>query len=287
MTGPDGTLSELEIEELLGAYALDALEPDERDLVEQHLKSCVRCLEEVARYHETAGLLANSGGPAPDQVWDGIAERLDGAVPAVVSVPSWDRLAARLVTPEGADGSAVQEQDRGSKVVPISSGRRRSRIAAAVAGAVAMAAALAAVLLGVQVHHLDRQVSALSAPSQAITTAAQTALEDPGTQRVKLTPPPTSTAPGNAVVTVVLAKSGTDYLIARGLAPLPPQETYQLWGSISGQLISLGVLGAHPGTMAFSFDSNVKVQVFAITAEQAGGVAQSHHLPLVDGSVTA
>ena len=37
MTGTPVGPTESEIEELLGAYALDALEPDERALVEAHL----------------------------------------------------------------------------------------------------------------------------------------------------------------------------------------------------------------------------------------------------------
>ena len=37
-----------EIEELLGAYALDAVDDDERDLVEAHLAGCPRCRAEVA-----------------------------------------------------------------------------------------------------------------------------------------------------------------------------------------------------------------------------------------------
>jgi anti-sigma factor RsiW len=56
--------AEPEIKELLGAYALDALEPDERAMVEAHLRTCVRCSVEVARHHEVAGLLANPGGDA-------------------------------------------------------------------------------------------------------------------------------------------------------------------------------------------------------------------------------
>ncbi len=50
------------IAELLGAYALDALEPAEMELVEAHLQECPRCAAEVAQHHEVAGLLANSGG---------------------------------------------------------------------------------------------------------------------------------------------------------------------------------------------------------------------------------
>ena len=275
--------TEAEIEELLGAYALDALEPDEALMVEEHLRECVRCSAEVARHHEVAGLLANSGGVAPDELWDRIAERLDSA-----GAPSWEVLAARL------DGPSVPAIDQGAvsapvaEVVPIEqAARRRGRWTTGVISAVAVAAAVAALVLGVQVHHLNGQVSALGSSHQTVTQAAQVALENPTTQRVQLTPTATSTAPSGATVTLVLSATGTGFVIPQGLHTLPDEETYQLWGSISGQLISLGVLGADPRVATFTFDSGAKVQAFAITIEQEGGVAQSTHQPLVEGSVQA
>ena len=80
-----------EIQELLGVYALDAVDPETAAMVERHLGECVRCSIEVAQHHEVAGLLANSGGASPAGLWSGIASRLDGSAP-----PSWERLAKRL-----------------------------------------------------------------------------------------------------------------------------------------------------------------------------------------------
>ena len=92
-------MSHEEIEELLGAYALDAVEPNVAAIIEAHLEGCVRCAIEVAQHHEVAGLLANAGGAPPSSLWDGIAAQLDGT-----SDQSWDRLAARLDEP-GPGGS--------------------------------------------------------------------------------------------------------------------------------------------------------------------------------------
>jgi len=294
VTGTPVGPTESDIEELLGAYALDALEPDERALVEAHLEGCPRCAAEVAQHHEVAGLLANTGGPAPDELWDRIAERLDPP-----AAPSWDRLAARLQVPADApdvadapDATAAGAppavgREAGADIVPIDRARRPGRVATVVVSIVAAAAALAAVVLGVQVHHLNHQVSALNVTHQTVSQAAQAALEDPTTQRIQLTPTPTSTAPKDAVVTMVMARSGTGYVIADGLQALPAQETYQLWGSVGGQLISLGVLGPDPRTSTFTFDSAARVQAFAITAEQSGGSVQPTHQPLVEGAVQA
>src|SRR5260221_6653406 len=72
-----------DIEELLGAYACDAVDPDERDAVERHLPGCPRCRAEVAELREVTALLANADAatPVPDGVWDRIASSLEETPP--------------------------------------------------------------------------------------------------------------------------------------------------------------------------------------------------------------
>jgi Anti-sigma-K factor rskA/Putative zinc-finger len=280
-----------EIQDLLGAYALDAVDPETAAVVERHLEGCLRCSTEVAQHHEVAGLLANSGGASPATLWDGIASQLDGSTP-----PSWERLSARLET--GADrtddqmggresaaagaGAADGAADDASNVIPFTQDRRRVRWVAWTASAVAGAAAVVAVLLGVQVHHLDRQVEALQAP---LSGAEQAALNAPSTKRVHLTARPST---GNPVdVMVVLTKSGTGFVQAGQLARLPIDQTYQLWGVVGEKTISLGLLGARPTVMAFSVAGGAAVSAFAITAEHSGGVVQSSNQPVVAGPVSA
>jgi hypothetical protein len=275
----------LEIQELLGAYALDAVDPETAALIEGHLEECVRCSIEVAQHHEVAGLLANSGGTSPADLWDGIARQLDGSAP-----PSWEGLAGRLETggerPERVVGSPT--------VVPIaragSPARRAGRVGVVAATVAAVAAAVVAIGLGVQVHHLDNQVNALSG-RPSLTAAERVALASPTTKRVVLkagtggtTVPGGTTAPGR--VTVVLTSSGTGFVEAGGLAGLPRHRTYQLWGVIGGKPISLGLLGSDPGVVPFSVAGGA-VTVFAITDESAGGVVTSTNQPVVEGSVSA
>jgi Anti-sigma-K factor rskA/Putative zinc-finger len=276
-----------EIQELLGAYALDAVDPETAAVVEHHLDGCLRCSTEVAQHHEVAGLLANSGGASPATLWDGIASQLDGSTP-----PSWERLSVRLET--GADRTDDQMGGRetaaavagaaedAANVIPITKDRRRGRWVAWTASAVAGAAAVVAVLLGVQVHHLDRQVAALQAP---LSGAEQTALNAPSTKRVQLTAHPSTGTPVD--VTVVLTKSGTGFVQAGQLSRLPIDQTYQLWGVVGEKTISLGLLGARPTVVAFSVASGAAVSAFAITAEHSGGVVQSSNQPVVAGQVSA
>ena len=76
-----GALRHPDVDDLLGAYALDALDPDERDAVELHLRDCPRCRAEVADFRETAALLAYGGAEAPPGVWEKIQASLEEAPP--------------------------------------------------------------------------------------------------------------------------------------------------------------------------------------------------------------
>ncbi len=117
------------------------------------------------------------------------------------------------------------------------------------------AAAVAAIaLLGVEVGHLDHRLNQVTAASagQTLTAAARNALLDPSAQRITLTGVGPGPSPG---AVVVVQPSGAAFLFNQGLPALPPGQTYQLWAMIDGQPISVGVLGAHPATVAFSLDT--------------------------------
>ena len=282
MSTTPNPLSHTEIEELLGVYALDAIDPETAAVVEAHLAECVRCSIEVGQHHEVAGLLANSGGQPPARLWDGIAERLDGT-----SDGSWDRIAARLgPADERVAGDATTGPSVGAPVVTIGSGTRRSRWAPAGAGLVAAAAAVLALVLGLQVHHLNGQVNALRAGPQ-LSTAERAALASPTTRRIPLAG--TSSTGGNGTpATIVLTAAGTGFLIdgtGNGLAPLPSDRTYQLWGVVGDRTISLGLLGPHPDIVPFSVAGSAPVTEFAVTDEVAGGVVTSRNQPVAVGTV--
>jgi anti-sigma factor RsiW len=271
-----------EIQELLGVYALDAVDPETAAMVQRHLAECVKCSIEVSQHHEVAGLLANSGGESPAGLWDGIASQIDGSVP-----PSWERLAARLEPGAGRSDRTVpggDDADTGTvaDVVPITGGRRNRWVLRGVS-LVAAAAIVVALVLGTQVHHLNNQVSALQA-NPLLSAAEQSALQQPSTKQVELTSK-TSSTPGK--VTVVLTSSGTGFVEIDQLRALPSDKTYQLWGVIGGRTISLGLLGSDPTVVPFSVAGDGSVQAFAITAEHAGGVVQSQNQPVVAGEVTA
>ncbi len=278
-------MSHTEIEELLGVYALDAVDPETAAEVEAHLPGCVRCTVEVAQHHEVAGLLANSGGTPPADLWGGIAEQLGGTTDR-----SWDRLAARLDAPGGGGTDAVSLAggDGRAPVVPIATATRRRRWARAGVGLVAATAAVLALVFGLQVRHLNDRVDALQGGPQ-LPAAERAALASPSTRRIPLAAT-ASTGSDSTPATIVLTAAGTGFLVdeaSGGLPPLPADRTYQLWGVVGARAISLGLLGPHPGIVPFSVAGSAQVTEFAVTDEVAGGVVQSAHHPVAVGAPRA
>jgi anti-sigma factor RsiW len=265
----DRAMSHDEIAEMLGAYALDAVEPDEAEMIAAHLEECPRCAAEVAEHWEVTGLIANAGVDAPVELWDRIAARIDDT-------------GANLRRPAPLHLAPTADLPR----VPS---RTRRPWAWSAVGAIAAAAAVVAVLLGVQVGRLDQRVSQLTTASRhaGLSEQVQAALLDPRARQVDLTantgaPGGPSTSPGSGQRTAVLVilPDGSAFMLNTGLPRLAADRTYQLWGVVHGQTVSLGLLGSQPSDVAFSVNPSAPVGTFAVTDEVAGGVVRSTHLPV-------
>ena len=93
---------EVRLDELLGAYALDAVSDEERREVEQYLAVNPRARAEVAAHREVATMLAWSGTPAPDGLWERIAGQLESEAPKpsgeLAAVLAFDPSATRTGT---------------------------------------------------------------------------------------------------------------------------------------------------------------------------------------------
>jgi anti-sigma factor RsiW len=237
--------------ELLGAFALDAVDPDEAAAVREHLAGCPRCRDEVAQHHQTAGLLAPPGDEPPAHLWEGISARLGQSPPAAEPVP--------LDVPQPA------VRPRRAPERPA-----RSRWGLRVGALVAVAAAAAIAALGVEVGRLDHRLNrvAASTGAQDLSDAARNALLNPQTQRILLSSP----GPNSQVLAEVVAGSpSTAFLFNRGLPALPSARTYQLWLTGPGRTISMGLLGSNPGTVAFALGPTLPSRAFAVTVEPANG----------------
>lgn len=232
------------VEELLGVYALDAVDDDERALVDAHLAECPRCRAEVDGYREVAAQLALSGAPAPSGLWDRIAEAIEGAPAPPL----------RLVVDEG-------RRDRGRRWWT--------------AGKSVAAAAAAVAIVGLSVASV-RQQDTIDGMEQAqdLTGAANAAFASPEARIAEL-----ATPDGEVLVRAAVLPDGNGFVLANALPDLDG-GTYQLWGAAGGQVISLGPLGEAPGVRSFPADESVSQLM--ITAE-AAPVAAPTSDPLVAG----
>lgn len=245
--------------ELLGAYSLDAVDADERRLVEAHLRSCPRCAAEVSDHREVAAMMAYSGAPAPEGVWTRIIETLEEPPPA---------MNLRVSPPDSAGPSAPMND--------LSA--RRDRRQWIPLSAIAAALVVIALAFGV-VANTDDNDPGRDELAASIEDVARNALDDHDSSTVLLESPGDETHRATAAI----EPDGSGYLLEISLPALDESHTYQLWGIREDAVISLGVLGHAPEIAAFHVDDSIKS--LAITAEVAGGVPQSSNRAVVAGDV--
>jgi anti-sigma factor RsiW len=251
-------LTHAEIEDLLGVYALNALDGDEHELVERHLEGCPRCRAEVAQHREVAATLAATGGPAPEGVWNRIAAVIEGDAP---DMP--------LALPRG-DGA----------VVPLRRSPAPGSFSRRAVAAMAAAAAVVVALLGVGLVRQDQRLDDLQVAmsADALERAAVAAQADPEALVARM-----ESDDGDVHATAAVLPDGKGYLVGRNLPVLDVDRTYQLWGVTPDDVISLGVLGPQVDVAGFAAHGDVKSLV--ITEEVAGGVVSSEQPPALQGEL--
>lgn len=250
-----------EMQELAGAYAIDALESDETEAFELHVAECPRCRAEVRDHRETAALLAHAGTAAPDGLWDRIAGQLEEEPP--------NELASIFRMPIGAEREERRQQRFNGKRI-----RRMAAMAASVA------AALTGLALVQQNVNQGNRIDDITHQNQlvALRLEANDALADPASHLVKL-----QSFDGTQSVSAVVRSSGVGYITnPSGTTALTSGRAYQLWGlSASGAAKSLGVLGGEISVA--KFDAVGDFARFAITIEKAQGALQPTQNPLLSG----
>lgn len=240
-----------EIAELLGAYALDAVEPDERDRVELHLAECPRCRAEVAEHREVAAVLAQSGAPAPEGVWARIAADLAPSPPPM-----------RV---------AVLPADDDAEVVDLA-GARRNRPNRVVLAVVGLAAAIVLVVgLAAVIGNDDGKGQ----------TTEELAAEAVGNSKLQV-----DLAGEGVSAKAVVQADGRGYLILDDVPPPADGDVYQLWGKVHGEVLSLGTFGG-TSVVPFSVDAGHigDIELFAVTEEHSPGVVASTQDPMMAGTV--
>ena len=242
--------------DLVAAYAIHAVDDDERDFVEAHLDDDPIYREELGRFLTTASSLTVDA-PVPESTWNAITARTRATAGEVVSArteSSTDELG--VVTPAVA------------KVITMDAARaaRRSRLR------IAVGAAAASALVAVP---LTLQFAGGGSPSLA--AVATKVASQRGSRSVSL-----KDDAGKAIAEVVVGADGRGYLRRDSLPALPKGQAYQLWAITGATPVSAGVLGRDPSVSAFTVDA--PTTAIALSVEPTAGSTQPTSTPIAAGT---
>jgi anti-sigma-K factor RskA len=246
-----------DLHSLTGAYALDALDADERDRFEAHLETCDACTQEVADLRAVTLQLSEASQTPPPA---GLRERI---------------LLAASTTPQPHHSrpDGVVELDRRRRPPP----RWTQRLTAA-----------AAAMLAAAVAGLSYTVANLTAELTEVENASEQAQRTADQLSDLLAAPDAEMATAEAVDgasgrVVASQLRGEAVFIADGLPAAPPGHTYQLWlidgsGPESVGLFAPNVDGRVTHLIAADIADAVAV---GVTIEPAGGSAQPTSDPIL------
>jgi len=194
---------------LAGAYAMDAISPEDRARFERHLARCAECAQEIASLREATARLATATAQTPPP---GLKERVMAAAattrqrfPVTADVPA---------------RSAWVKDIRIRTRAWLNSLAWRGRLVVAAGAVVTVAVLAAAVVFGISNGTMRQQLSQAQASSQQV-AAVLTARDATMT---------TGTVRGGGTVTIVMSHSMHALVFtAAGLHALPASRAYELW----------------------------------------------------------
>ncbi|MFF2305279.1 anti-sigma factor domain-containing protein [Streptomyces sp. NPDC058128] len=225
---------------MTGAYALDALDPEEQEAVRRHLAECPSCAQEVLEFSETVVRLGLAVAVTPTATLrTGVMERI----------------------------ATVRQEPPATRAVRAPRGRRGLRrwshwaLAACLAGAVGLGGVAA------WQHGLAEDARQETTRARQANDAVAEVLAAPDA-RVS-----TSRLEGGAVGTVVVSASlDRAVFAASGMAPPPAGKVYQLWYDDEGTMRSAGLMDPGATAEATLLDGPVdRASGVGVTVEPAGG----------------
>ncbi|MFJ1750412.1 anti-sigma factor domain-containing protein [Streptomyces sp. NPDC088116] len=235
---------------LTGAYALHALEPQERAEFERHLNACHACAQEVRELSATAARLGQAVAMTPPP-------RLKEQVLRRIAT---ERQEPPVLAPQSHSGGGA--------------GRGRSLSRFTLAACLAAAAAFGGVAVWQYEEARDAQRRAEASRQQSEALAVVLAAPDAKITTARLT--------NGATGTVVVSPSrNRAAFLASGLPKPPNGMVYQLWYNDGGTMRDAGLMDSATGSDAVLMAGPVgAASGMGITVEPAGGSAQPTSAPL-------
>ncbi|MGV9943884.1 anti-sigma factor [Streptomyces sp. NPDC003401] len=234
---------------MTGAYALHALDGEERAAFERHLASCDACGQEVAEFAATAGRLA---GAATVRVRPAVREQVLRRITTVRQVP-----------PGAAAAERVRRGGWGGRALG------RWALAACVAAAAA-SGGTAVWQYGCAQGALDR---AARVERHAADVAGVLAAPDARSRSARMA--------GGAGTLVVSAGRDRAVFAVSGTATPPRGKVYQLWFADGGRMRSAGLMDPGRSSQTVLMEGAVDgASGIGITVEPAGGSKQPTSAPI-------
>ncbi|MGI5480114.1 anti-sigma factor [Streptomyces lavendofoliae] len=238
-----------DIHALAAAYALDALDPAEREAFSGHLQDCAECRKEVSEFGATAARLAAAASQAPPAV---MKQRTMAAIDGVRRLPPRVPVTAPATSLTGR--------------------LRRKAMPLALAASVAAAASFAGLAVRQYQEGADFRQRARQVERQL--DAVSTVLAAPDARAVH------GRAANGAVTSVVTSdRRGKAVFTATGLPAPGPGRTYQLWLAQEGTMRPAGFIH-RDGTVLVDGNPSGATAV-GLTLEPAEGSARPTTPPLL------
>ncbi|GAA3395928.1 anti-sigma factor [Streptomyces roseoviridis] len=233
---------------LVAAYALGALDDDERKDFDAHLQACEACRQEAAEFQATTARLAAAvAQPPPPAAKAQVMAAIDGVRQLPPRIPS------------------------ASAAPAIGGILRRRAVPLALAASVA-AAALGGVAVWQTQNGNDLEQQARQAQQRLDEVSAVLAAPDARTVHGK--------AVNGALTTVVSSQQRNKAVFTAGNLPAPGAgKTYQLWLDHDGTMRPAGLIQGD-GTIVLSGDP-ADAGAVGLTLEPAGGSPQPTTAPLL------
>jgi hypothetical protein len=249
-----------EIHGAVGAYVVNALDPDELEEFEAHLAVCPTCSREVVEFGETAAELSllASAPPPPPALRGSILSAISGVRPLPPEPPA---VTAKAEPTPPAPLKAPDEIRRAVDELALRRQQRRTRVLTVLVAAVVAAA----VALGGVVYTLI-QARQTQVAQQAAETELLTA---PDVQTYSAT-----MKDGGQISFVVSRSLNRALFIGKDLPAVGSDQRYQLWTLEGDRAIPDNLVAGGGDRKEFFRETLDGVTSLAVSIEPAGGAQQ-------------
>ena len=235
-----------DVSELLGAYVLDAVDDVERRRVERAAANDPQIAAEIDRLRIAADELADASELSP---------------PAGL----WESIRAEI------EPSTVAPAPEQPSITRLDTGRPSARRPLFLAAA----AVVGVFVIGAGLIGITRTTEPTDSVA-SMTAIANDAATKPGSRQALLTD-----SENTMEIRVVADAAGHGFVMSAALPALAANETYQLWSSVDGTMISLGMLGSNPTVSTVAIDGSVTE--LALTREPVQGSVSPTSNPMATG----